>query len=631
MPSILWLGIVSLVGLLYGCATAPKAPGPPPPFGALISQRIDHVIIVAIDGLKEETLLAYLKRGGGKRKGGLHDLLGVHSDGSGIVLNKGVAVQQAVSVFPSFTYPSWTSMFTGVYPGAHGITGNNLFFRDRGIARYYTEYHLDALRAQVDKNFFSDDINQRTQTLHEYVNAAGGRSIVVHNMVTRGSLAVKPDFDTLWSYQRNHSEAVDENSLWEAVHALDVFSKSPELPKPVLPSVLTLYFAGLDHVEHVTWEGVGGKGAEEARLAYLDHLDNLIAKFFTGDPAVTRNHFENPASEPVRADPIAWPGIVDTPAWQHTLLVLASDHGHTPVRWVEALGFEDLKLVFKELSENRKLAYNLEQPSLINETMWSKVQALWGLVEEGEISKQANVVATLNGGTLGLHLKPRDGPWSQRPNYADDVKPVLEHLLLTLHVNGQGPEAVLYHTGNRYVVIPYNIAETGTGIQLLPPKEVEESSLNTASFPMAVERVNGLASNIAGDPSSAPDIILLADRSKQLTYANKQEWRVIEELKKDNHKHFHSDHGHLRAQESAVPIMFVLGSDPGTHAHATICQASLVDITPTILDTLGLLASFEADMAARPSNLRGHSLKNSIELILGDRTDGDNICPAPIP
>src|SRR5689334_19744221 len=48
---ILWLGTVSLVGLLYGCATAPKAPTPPPPFGALISQRIDHVIIIAIDGL----------------------------------------------------------------------------------------------------------------------------------------------------------------------------------------------------------------------------------------------------------------------------------------------------------------------------------------------------------------------------------------------------------------------------------------------------------------------------------------------------------------------------------------------------------------------------------------------------
>ena len=92
---------------------------------------------------------------------------------------------------------------------------------------------------------------------------------------------------------------------------------------------------------------------------------------------------------------------------EHTLLVLASDHGHTPVRWAEALGLEDLKLVFEELSENTGRAYSLEEPSLVNETVWSKVRALWGLVEEGHVSGQSNVVATLNGGTLGFTLNPR--------------------------------------------------------------------------------------------------------------------------------------------------------------------------------------------------------------------------------
>jgi len=80
-----------------------------------------------------------------------------------------------------------------------------------------------------------------------------------------------------------------------------------------------------------------------------------------------------------------------------------------------------------------------------------------------------------------------------------------------------------------------------------------------------------------------------------------------------------------------VPIIFAVGSDPGSQPHATICHASLVDITPTILDVLGLLAPFEKAMAARPSDLLGHSLKNSVELIVGDRTDHENICPALIP
>lgn len=625
MPYILWFAILSLLGLMAGCAANPPAP-PIPPSGAINQQRIDHVIIIAIDGLKQDTLMAYLQKASKKRKGGLHDLFGVKAVDAGIELTKGIAVQQAVTVFPSFTYPSWTSMFTGVYPGAHGITGNNVFFRDRGVARYYTEYHLDAIRAQLDKNFLSKDINAHTKTLHEFVEAAGGESIVVHNMVSRGSNLVKPDFDTLWSYQRNHSQAVDENTLWAAVHTLNNYQKRDEKPAAMLPAVFTIYFSGLDHVEHLSTEGRAG--VKDTRLAYLDHLDDLIAKFFAGHPAISRNHFPAPESNSVRTDPIAWPGIINDPIWQHTLVVLASDHGHTPVRWVDAVGIEDLKLIFEELNTKTGQAYHLEEPSLVNESVWSKIRAAWGLVEEGHISAKANVVVTLNGGALGFHLKPRHGSWSERPNYSSEVSPVLEHLLLTLHTNGYGPEAVLAYIDGRYVVIPYTVIDSS--IQLLPPREVEDSPLNTPDFPQAVHRLNGLASHMSGDPSSAPDVILLADRSKRFTYANKQEWRVIEGLNTDNHRHFNSDHGHLRTAESAVPILFAVGSDAGSHPHATICRASLVDITPTILDTLGLLASFEKSVAARPSDLRGHSLKSLAELIVQGRADDQNICPASI-
>jgi hypothetical protein len=198
-----------------------------------------------------------------------------------------------------------------------------------------------------------------------------------------------------------------------------------------------------------------------------------------------------------------------------------------------------------------------------------------------------------------------------------------------LHTNGYGPEAVLYHTGSHYVVIPYTVTEAG--VQLLPQSEVEDSALNAAAFPMASQRLNGLASSMPGDPSSAPDILLLADRSKQLTYANKQEWRVIEGLKTDNHRHFHSDHGHLRTAESVVPLLFVVGSDLKSQPHSTLCHASLVDVTPTILDVLGLLEPFETAMAARPSGLRGHSLKNSIEHSMEGRADDETLCPASIP
>ena len=66
------------------------------------------------------------------------------------------------------------------------------------------------------------------------------------------------------------------------------------------------------------------------------------------------------------------------------------------------------------------------------------------------------IVATLNGGALGFHVKPAEGQWKDNPDYQDDIAPMLEHLLLTLHKNEQGPEAVLYKHNSRYVYIPYH-------------------------------------------------------------------------------------------------------------------------------------------------------------------------------
>ena len=39
----------------------------------------------------------------------------------------GASSDGALSVFPSVTYPSHTSMSTGVFPGTHGINGNRTF------------------------------------------------------------------------------------------------------------------------------------------------------------------------------------------------------------------------------------------------------------------------------------------------------------------------------------------------------------------------------------------------------------------------------------------------------------------------------------------------------------------------
>ena len=629
LPPIL-LCVFLLIGL-HGCSRLPVVQYSTGTVlhGSLSGQPIEHVVIFAIDGLEQGTLTKYLTKNRPRKPGGFHDLLGVRVDGNGLQLTKGIAVQQPSTVFPSYTYAAWTSMFTGVFPGAHGITGNNLFFREREVARYFTEYHIDAVKVQLADDFLSDDINSRVKTIYEYVGQSGGQSIVVHHMLTRGSGqgAIRSDFDTLLSYQQNRSKAVDENALWEAVKSLKDFNGAAKEGAEIrLPSLMTIYFAGLDHAEHLSPES-----PEQARLEYLAHLDDLIAKFIAGDPAIVRNHHATPTSPVTSVDPIPWRGLRDEPVMQRTLFVLVSDHGHTTIDWDKVLGIEDLKIVFTELTGISGKSYHLETPALGDGSILSKVRAFFEFFSNGTISKDSNIVATLNGGALGLHIKPAQGQWKDSPDYQGDIAPILEHLLLTLHRNEQGPEGVLYKQGDRYVFIPYRY--DGATIQLLPAVPLDQSPLNDAAYPMALRRLKGLASRLPTDPQSAPDIILLADRSKKLTYLNKKDWRVLEGLDVTTHRHFHSDHGHLNASDSLVPIIFVRGGQEGSKTLATICEASVVDVTPTILDILGLLPSFHATLQNRPDEMKGHSLMAAIDRILTKTgtTGTDNICGAPIP
>lgn len=79
-------------------------------------------------------------------------------------------------------------------------------------------------------------------------------------------------------------------------------------------------------------------------------------------------------------------------------------------------------------------------------------------------------------------------------------------------------------------------------------------------------------------------------------------------------------------------MMFVRGGQERRDAPGSICEASLVDITPTILDILGLLPSFDAALQNRPDEVKGHSLKPAMDRILTNAPPmvGENVCNSPI-
>jgi predicted AlkP superfamily pyrophosphatase or phosphodiesterase len=111
----------ALFSLLLTCTAVACTPAPESPASATAPAAhadppgpVKHVVLVTIDGMLPESYL--------------------HPDAHGLrvptlrrLVAEGARSDGAMSVFPTVTYPSHTSMTTGVNPGSHGITSNRAF------------------------------------------------------------------------------------------------------------------------------------------------------------------------------------------------------------------------------------------------------------------------------------------------------------------------------------------------------------------------------------------------------------------------------------------------------------------------------------------------------------------------
>jgi predicted AlkP superfamily pyrophosphatase or phosphodiesterase len=139
-------------------------PGEPPAKAPVVHTRkepagpVRHVVLVTIDGLLPD---AY-----------------VHPDAHGLkiptlrwLVAHGAASDGAASVFPSVTYPSHTSMVTGVLPGTHGIVSNRSF---------------DPYEADLEGwRWYAEDI--QTDPVWRIAERAGYETALVHWPVSVGA------------------------------------------------------------------------------------------------------------------------------------------------------------------------------------------------------------------------------------------------------------------------------------------------------------------------------------------------------------------------------------------------------------------------------------------------------------
>ncbi len=242
-----------VVVLLVLCVTGSGAlaqTGTPPPLLLMISidgLRPDHVIAADAKGAKVPNLRRFLTEG---------------AFASGVV-----------GVIPTTTYPSHTTLVSGVSPAQHGIFANTVF---------------DPLRKNQDGWYwYAQDL--RVPTLWDAAGRAGLVTASIQWPVTVGA-RITWNIPEIWRantpedakllravstpglvedlerelgpYQRSLEIDADEQRTRFAIRLLETRR----------PSLLTLHLVALDHTQHET-----GPGSPEA-IAVLERLDEAVGR-----------------------------------------------------------------------------------------------------------------------------------------------------------------------------------------------------------------------------------------------------------------------------------------------------------------------------------------------------------------
>jgi hypothetical protein len=321
------------------------------------------LVIFDIDGLRQDAFLRGLESGRLPNLGRLFGLGSVH-------LNP-------VSPFPSITFCAQTTIFTGLHPGRHGITGNQ--FLDRFAPRFYafdageTMEYGDAVSVFAgDPGLVNEALDSSVPTLYQRAAREGWTSLVAHHMVSRGADEwLRPSILEIARLTRGgklfgiSSEEYDDRMVEDIIEQLQDGSR---------PDVLTAYFLGIDHESHTS--------GPEVQLEHLSAVtDGQVGRIL------------NALDEH---------GMLD-----NALVAVVSDHGQIDVpasdRHALELGFpfdRELARVFDALGLD-----------------------VHDLPGEGE---DCNAALGLNGGMAHVYLRCKTGEWDDEPRFDDDVLPVAQ-------------------------------------------------------------------------------------------------------------------------------------------------------------------------------------------------------------
>jgi len=479
----------------------------------LADYKCRRAIIIDIDGLRWDSFDDALKSG---TLPSFQKLLG----GDETCRANSVFFDRATTIFPSVTLAGHASIFTGVYPGQHGIAGNQWFDRTgeafkppfipsepfdymhpcSQLCIYVTEPPLTSemkeiafvrchsLSSKQDMLLSCSNpsppglVNKhlKAQTIYEAAGQADRSSTVIFSQYWKGvpeENVVHPNQVEQYLYGITETKFLpDPQNFAEfdrgmMLHAIDKINAGG------FPDILTVYFSGLDATGHM-------RGIE----SQMNYLSKSV------DPAVgdllleLKGHDQN---------------------WcRSTLFVIAADHGQMPIE--------------KE-----------------NEASQSAVNAAL----DGAGFKK-NYVVAVNGGMAHIYLRNRStSNWSDSPRFDKDVIPAAEALCSKID-NGKLWKILVRSGDGEYKV--YNASKKESG-----DKDVcrtigtvglsEDRDLKSRDGLNVIELVDGLNSERSGD------ILILLQPSSYFEHGDLLRWG-----KK-------ADHGSLHEGGLRIPIVLAGG------------------------------------------------------------------------
>ncbi len=514
-----------------------------------------RVLIIAMDGVGADELEGVI-RGGRARN--IAALVGAPAGEAGVYAHA-YAAPGVLSILPSTTYATWTSLFTGEPAGRTGVPGNEWFAREED--RFYSPGLVtvsalgDALRVYTDG--LMGQVT-RVPTLYE---RAGVRSYVSLAGLHRGAdLVTVPAPAALGDVLVEGVEALSaeedvEREVYEELDANAVGSLLATIEKRGVADLQVVYFPGVD-----LWTHVAPNPLEDERRYIEEVIDRAVGDILG---AYRRRG-----------------------ALEGTYVLFVADHGHTPV-----------------LNDDRHSlgTHGDDEPPAVLRRQGFRVRPFELEIAEEDRDHQA--VVAYQGGFAYVYLAdrsicPKKGDrcdWRRPPRLAEDVIPVARAFHEASRTGAGVPEL----RGAIDLVLarePRPVGQETAPFQVWDGSRLVPVGEYLAAHPRPElldfeERLRGLGVGPQGH--HAGDVLLMARSGTQLPIEERFYFSEV----------YKSWHGSPTDQDSRIPLVVALPGGDGRALREAVRQAvgerpTQLSITPLVLSLLGRRAGADSTATA---------------------------------